>query len=216
MKAMKAILAIALASQLLLACSKEAANSNANSSNANANANTKTTTTTNSTTTTNTNTPSKATSNTAAPAQQTSTSASGANIYTHGEGGIQFEVPAGWKAEPNGEQMTLSTQDSSLSVVLWVPAEDNFEQAVDELDKELGKTISNVKPSGEAKETTVGGMPTFSQSGTGVVEGSQIQWAVDIIKAKKPVIVLTFAAPGVWEKHQGDYQKFAGSIKPVS
>ncbi len=215
MKAAKAILAIALASQLLLACSKEATNTNANS-NANANANANTKTTTNTTTTTNTNSTAKpANANTGAPAQQTATSPSGANIYTHAEGGIQFEVPAGWKAEPNGEQMTLSTQDSSLSIVLWVPAEDNFDQAVEELDKELGKTITNVKPGGEPRETTVGGMPTFSQSGTGVVEGNQIQWAVDIIKAKKPVIVLTFAAPGVWEKHQGEYQKFASSIKPV-
>jgi hypothetical protein len=62
----------------------------------------------------------------------------------------------------------------------------------------------------------VGGMSAYSQSGTGTVEGNQIQWAVDIIKAKKPVIVLTFAAVGVWEKHQGEYQKFASSIKPVS
>ena len=211
MKALKMILAIALASQLLLACSKDATNSNANS---NANANTKTTST--NTTTTNTNTTSKVTnSNSAAPAQQTSTTASGENLYTHAEGGIQFELPAGWKAEPSGDQMTLSTQDSSLSVVLWVPAEDDFQQAVEELDKELSKTIKNVKPSGEPRETTVGGMSTFSQSGTGVVEGNEIQWSVDIIKAKKPVIALTFAAPGIWEKHQAEYQQFAKSIKRV-
>lgn len=210
MKALKIILALALASQLLLAC-KDAANSNAN---ANANANTKTTSTT-TTNTTNTNTTSKATSNSAAPAQQTSTTASGDNIYTHAEGGIQFELPAGWKATPEGDHMTLSTPDSSLSVVLWVPAEGDFQQAVDELDKELGKTIKNIKPSGEPRETTVGGMQTFSQSGTGDVEGNEIQWSVDIIKAKKPVIALTFAAPGVWEKHQGEYQQFAKSIKKV-
>lgn len=209
MKAVKAILAIALASQLLLACSKEATNSNANS---NANANTKTTT--NSTTTTNTNTAPKANTNSsAAPAQQTSTTASGANVYTHAEGGIQFELPTGWKATPEGDHMTLSTQDNSLSVVLWVPAEGDFQQAVDELDKELGKTIKNIKPSGEPRETMVGGMQTFSQSGTGDVEGNEIQWSVDIIKAKKPVIALTFAAPGIWEKHQGEYQQFAKSIK---
>ncbi|HEX7998395.1 MAG TPA: hypothetical protein VF528_08395 [Pyrinomonadaceae bacterium] len=213
MKKVKAILAIVLASQLLLACSKEATNSNSNSNgNSNANSNSKTT---NTTTSTNTNTSKPANTSADAPAKQTATAPSGANIYTHAEGGIQFEVPAGWKAEPNGEQMTLSTQDSSLSIVLWVPAEDNFDEAVNELDKELGKTITNIKPGGEPRETTVGGMPTFSQSGTGVVEGNQIQWAVDIIKAKKPVIVLTFAAPGIWEKHQGDYQKFASSIKPA-
>jgi hypothetical protein len=216
MKAVKTILALALASQLLLACSKDATNSNANS---NANSNTKTTssnTTTTTTTNTNTNMPPKANSNSAAaPAQQSSTTASGDTLYTHAEGGIQFELPAGWKAEPNGDQMTLSTQDSSLSIVLWVPAEDDFQQAVNELDKELSKTMKNVKPSGEPRETTVGGMTTYSQAGTGVVEGSEIQWSVDVIQAKKPVIALTFAAPGIWEKHQADYQKFAKSIKKI-
>ena len=211
MKSAKIILALALASQLLLACSNTATNSNANS-----NANTKTTSTTTTTTNSaNANTALKANTNSAAPAQQSSTTASGDNVYTHAEGGIQFELPAGWKATPEGDHMTLSTQDNSLSVVLWVPAEGDFQQAVDELDKELGKTIKNIKPSGEPRETTVGGMQTFSQSGTGDVEGNEIQWSVDIIKAKKPVIALTFAAPGVWEKHQGEYQQFAKSIKKV-
>jgi Icc-related predicted phosphoesterase len=214
MKAVKAILAIALASQLLLACSNTATNSNGN---ANANANTKTTSTTTTTTNTaNANSTAKANTNSAAaPAQQTSTTASGDNVYTHAEGGIQFELPAGWKATPDGDHMTLATQDNSLSVVLWVPAEDDFQQAVNELDKELSKTIKNVKANGEPRETTVGGMTTYSQAGTGSIEGSEIQWSVDVIQAKKPVIVLTFAAPGVWEKHQGEYQQFAKSIKKV-
>lgn len=204
MKTVKVILAVALASQLLLACSGNT-NSNANTTNTN----TKTTSTT--TNSSSANTASKANSE-----SSQDSSASNDNHYTHKEGGIQFELPAGWKAEPNGDQMTLSTPDNALSVVLWVPAEEDFQQAVGELDKELGKTIKNVKTNGEPKETQVGGMTTYSQSGTGEVEGNEIQWSVDIIKAKKPVIALTFAAPGIWEKHQADYQKFGRSIKPIS
>jgi hypothetical protein len=211
LKALKMILALALASQFLLACSKDAnTNTNANNSN-NANT-TKTSTTTNTTTT---NTSKTANANTEATAPQTATNASDDNIFKHEEGGIQFERPAGWKAEPNGEQMTLSTPDNALSVVLWVPAEANFQEAAEALDKELSKTIKNVKESGEPRQTTVGGMRTVSMNGTGEVNGAEIQWAVDLIQAKKPVIVLTFAAPGMWEKYQGDYQKFARSIKPL-
>lgn len=212
MKAVKGILAVALASQLLLACSKDAANSNANG-NANVTSKTTTTTTTNTNANTNANASSKVASGGAGPAQPSGTSESGANIYTHGDGGIQFEVPAGWKAEPNGDQMTLSTPDNALSVVLWVPAEENFQEAAEALDRELSKTVKNVKEDGEPKQTTVGGMTTYSQTGTGEVNGTEIQWSVDLIQAKKPVIVLTFAAPGLWEKHQADYQKFARSIK---
>lgn len=206
MKSMKVLIAVALASQLLLACSKEPAANNANSTNTN----TKTTTTT-----TNTNTTAKANTNSEAPSQSSSPTASGDNHFTHREGGIQFDLPAGWKSEPNGDQMTVSTADGSLSVVIYVAAEDNFKEATEALDKELSKTIKNVKENGEPKETTVGGMTTISSSGTGEVNGTEIQWAVDLIQAKKPVIVLTFAAPGVWEKHQGEYQQFAKSIKPA-
>jgi hypothetical protein len=210
MKVVKAILALALASQLLFACSKDT------NSNANSNANTKTTSTTTTTNTTSTNTPAKSNTNTATSTTTGSTTdASGDNHYTHKEGGIQFDLPAGWKAEPNGDQMTLSTSDSSLSVVIYVASEDNFKEATEALDKELSKTIKNVKENGEPKETMVGGMQTVSMSGTGEVNGTEIQWAVDLIKAKKPVIVLTFAAPGLWEKHQAEYQEFAKSIKPA-
>jgi predicted Zn-dependent protease len=210
MKTVKVILAVALASQLLLACSSNT-NSNANTTNTN----TKTTSTTTTANTSNANTTSKANSNSETSTPQDST-ASGDNHYTHKEGGIQFDLPAGWKAEPNGDQMTLSTADGSLSVVIYVASEDNFKEATEALDKELSKTIKNVKESGEPKETKVGGMQTVSQSGTGEVNGTEIQWAVDLIQAKKPVIVLSFAAPGVWEKHQGEYQQFGKSIKPIS
>lgn len=209
MKALKTILAVALASQLLLACSKETTNSNANANSTNTKT-TSTTTTTNTANAANTNTTSKPTGD--APAEK---GASDDNHYTHKEGGIQFDLPEGWKAEPNGDRITLSTSDGSLSVVIYVASEENFKEATEALDKELSKTIKNVKENGEPKETVVGGMQTVSLSGTGEVEGTEIQWAVDLIKAKKPVIVLTFAAPGVWEKHQGEYQQFAKSIKPA-
>lgn len=205
MKTLKVILTVALVCPLILACG-----SNANS-NANANKTTSTTTTTN---TNNANATSKANSS-SEPSSSPNSTASGDNHYTHKEGGIQFDLPDGWKAEPNGDQMTLSTADGSLSVLIYVASEDNFKEATEALDKELGKTIKNVKTSGEPQETNVGGMQAFSQSGTGEVSGTEIQWAVDLIQAKKPVIVLSFAAPGVWEKHQGEYQQFAKSIKPA-
>jgi len=209
LKALKTLLALALASQLLLACSSSNSNNsnNSNSNNSNSN-NSNTTKTTSTTTTTNT-------ASTASSANTASTSGDDAEVFKHAEGGIQFEKPAGWKSEQEGDRMTISTPDSALSVVIYVAAEDNFKEATAALDAELSKTIKNVKQNGEPKQTTLDGMQTVSLNGTGDVEGTQIQWAVDLIQAKKPVIVLTFAAPGVWEKHQAEYQKLAKSIKKL-
>jgi hypothetical protein len=133
--------------------------------------------------------------------------------FRHREAGVQFDVPNGWKAKPDGEVITVSTADDSLQMVFWVPEEDTFEAAVKALDKELEKTIKNVKTSGKPTEDTHNGMPHFSESGTGEVGGITIEWSVDVLAAKKVVIILTFAAPGIVEKHAAEAAKFISSIK---
>jgi hypothetical protein len=149
------------------------------------------------------------------PARATITPVQDNRSYTHEQAGVKFELPKGWKAEPDGEVITVSTPDDSLQMVFWVPDEANFDAAVNELDKELGKTIKNIKMSGAGKKDMHNGMPHFGQGGTGEVEGTTIEWSVDVLGAKKPVIILTFAAPGVWEQHAESAAKFIASIKKV-
>ena len=134
-------------------------------------------------------------------------------VFTHKEAGVQFEVPKGWKAKPDGEVITVSTADDSLQMVFWVPDENTFDAAVKDLDKELGKTIKNIKTTDKGTSDTHNGMPHFSEGGTGEVNGTTIEWSVDVLAAKKVVIILSFAAPGVAEKHAEEAAKFIASIK---
>ena len=131
------------------------------------------------------------------------------------QAGVQFVLPKGWKAKPDGEVITVSSADDGLQVVFWVPDEDSFEAAVKALDKELDKTIKNIKTTDKPTQDTHNGMPHFAQSGTGVVNGATIAWSVDVLGAKKPLIILTFAAPDLIEKHAADYLKLVGSIKKI-
>src|SRR5882762_4550976 len=133
--------------------------------------------------------------------------------FSHVEAGVQFELPRGWKAKPDGEVITVSTADDSLQMVFWVPDEDTFDAAVKELDKELSKTVKNTKVTSKGKQDTHNGMPHYGESGTGEVEGATIAWSVDVLAAKKPVIILTFAAPGLFEKHAAEFSKLIESIK---
>ena len=134
-------------------------------------------------------------------------------IFSHKEAGVQFELPKGWKAKPDGEVITVSTADDSLQMVFWVPDEDTFDAAVKDLDKELDKTIKNIKTTDKGTSDTHNGMPHFSTGGTGEVDGTKIEWSVDILSAKKVVIILTFAAPGIAEKHAAEAAQFISSIK---
>lgn len=137
------------------------------------------------------------------------------NVFTHKDAGVQFEVPKGWKAKPDGEVITVSSADDSVQAVFWVPDEDTFDAAVKELDKELSKTIKNVKTTSKSKEDKHNGMAHFEEAGTGEVDGVTIAWSVDVLGAKKPLIILTFAAPNLFEKHADEYMKLVGSIKKI-
>lgn len=133
--------------------------------------------------------------------------------FSHKEAGVEFELPKGWKAKPDGEVITVSTADDSLQMVFWVPDDDTFDAAVKDLDKELEKTIKNIKTTDKGTSDTHNGMPHFSTGGTGEVDGTTIEWSVDVLAAKKIVIILTFAAPGIAEKNAAEAAKFINSIK---
>ena len=140
----------------------------------------------------------------------------GGETFTHAKSGVQFSLPDGWTAEPEGEQIVVSSADETFTVVFWASEDDEFKDAVESLDEELGKTVKNMKLSGEGKEGTHNGMPYFSQTGTGEVEEVAVIWSVDLLMAKKPVIILTFAATENFKKHINSYRKLVASIKKVS
>ena len=136
-------------------------------------------------------------------------------FFSHQGAGVQFELPKGWKAKPDGEVVTVSSADDSLQMVFYVPDEDTFDAAVKDLANELSKTVKNVKTTDKGTADTHNGMPHFSQGGTGEVNGTTIEWSVDVLAAKKVVIILTFAAPGIAEKHAEEAAKFIASIKKI-
>lgn len=135
--------------------------------------------------------------------------------FTHAEAGVQFQLPAGWKAKPDGEVITVSSADDALQVVFWVPDENTYDAAVKELDKELGKTIKNMKTEGKPTQDVLNGMQHYGETGTGDVNGATIVWSVDVLGAKKPLILLTFAAPNLFEKNADAYEKLLSSLKKV-
>lgn len=139
----------------------------------------------------------------------------GGQVFTHSDAGVQFQLPRGWKSKAEGEVITVSSADDSLQVVFWVPDENTFDAAVKELDKELSKTIKNMKTEGKPSQDTLNGMPHYGETGTGDVNGATIVWSVDVLGAKKPLLILTFAAPNLFEKNADAYEKLLSSIKKI-
>lgn len=155
------------------------------------------------------------TTSTATPSNTPAMAVQGGETFTHANAGVRFQLPKGWKAKPDGEVITASSADDALQVVFWVPEGANFDAAVKELDKELGKTIKNMKTVGEPAKDVLNDMPHYGETGTGDVDGTTIVWSVDVLGAKKPLVILTFAAPNLFEKHSAAYEQLLNSIKKV-
>jgi hypothetical protein len=135
--------------------------------------------------------------------------------FTHEEGGITFALPAGWKAEPDGAQLTASPEEGGVSVSFWVTEEDDFEAATGAVGGELGKMLRNIKLGEDKKEDTHNGMPHASFTGSGQVEGRDVLFSADLLRAKEPVIVLTFGVADQIQKHAAAYSQLVKSIKKV-
>lgn len=135
--------------------------------------------------------------------------------FEHKEGGIQFTAPDDWKAEAEGDQLTVSPADGSLGIVFWVPEGDTFEAALEALDEELAKTVKNMKLDGEPRTGTHNGMDHASLSGTGTIDGDATAFSVDLLMAKRPVIMLTFASPADFAKHEPAYRHLVKSIRKI-
>jgi predicted Zn-dependent protease len=135
--------------------------------------------------------------------------------FPHAGAGVTFELPAGWTAEPDGAQLTVSPADESIALVFWVTEEDDFDAAAKALGAELAKQVKNLKLDGEPKADTHNGMAHAAVTGSGQVEGKEVVFSADILEAKKPLIVLTLGSLENLQKHAADFSKLVKSIKKV-
>ena len=138
-----------------------------------------------------------------------------ARTFTHEGAGVTFDVPAGWKAEADGEQVTVAPAGGGVSLVFWVPEEDDFDAAAKALGEELAKQIQELKFDGEPKADKHNGMDHASVSGSGKVGGKEILFSADILEAKKTLIVLSFGTMEGIQKHATEFAQLVKSIKKI-
>jgi hypothetical protein len=130
--------------------------------------------------------------------------------------GIQFDLPTGWtSAAEGGNAIRVKNADGSFEVVLTVADKDSIEDVVAGVSDEVDKYLKDVKIDGEGKEGEFNGMQTWSVSGTGTGEGEPWAWDITIFMAKKPVVVLSWAAPELLKNPSADVIAFVNSFKKI-
>jgi flagellum-specific peptidoglycan hydrolase FlgJ len=206
MKNLNSLIAFAVLVLVVAACSSSSNNNNSSNSSNNNNSNNNSSNNNNSS---KSNSNSSSTSSKDAPADSE-------GVFHDDNAGIRLRAPKGWKTKLDGEQLVITAPDSSMTMVFWVP-EGSFESAIKDLDRQLSGKIKRMKTTTNGSESSTNGMPIYTVAGTGEVDGNDIEWSVDIIKApKKPTIVLSVAQPGAWDKYSAEIKEFVASIKPTS
>lgn len=159
--------------------------------------------------------PAPATNPAGTAAASASPVAQGGEFITHTGAGLRFDIPAGWKAEADGERYDLESADGEIVVTFWVPAEAQFEDAARAVGEELSRQIEDLKFDGEPREDTHNGMGHVAITGSGKSEGKEVAFSADLLQATKPVIVLTFGPRDAFRKHRDDYSRLVNSIKKI-
>lgn len=135
---------------------------------------------------------------------------------THKEAGLQFTLPAGWQTDAEGDRLLVHSPDKSVAIVFFVATEANFEAAVGAMVDEVDKIVDNVKVTNKGQEGEHNGIPMYSVSGNGTLDGKAIVWDVTLMAAKRPLIVMGFAEPASWKKNAAAYNELIASIHKTS
>lgn len=140
----------------------------------------------------------------------------GEDIYRMETGGIKFVLPKSWNAQPDDKQMVLASEDNALRIIIMVPDNTDYDGVVNGLSDELARFIPDARPDGVAARTKLNGMEALTQHGMGDMDDAKVSWKLDVIKAKRPIIILSYNSVELDDPHNADYATFMDSLLPLS
>ena len=136
-----------------------------------------------------------------------------AETHTYAKAGVQFDLPPGWKATPDGEELVVETTDESLLIILWMPADTTWDAAMDGFRDELDRMVNKVEATGKPVTGQLNGMPAVTLTGEGEVEDARVAFCATLMMAKRPLIALAFGPPHVWSENAARIERLVSSIK---
>ena len=139
----------------------------------------------------------------------------GEDIYRMETGGIKFVLPKTWTAQPDEQQMALATEDNALRIVIMVPENEDYDGVVNGISDELARIIPSARPNGVAMRTKLNGMEALTQNGFGELDDATVSWKLDVIKAKRPIIILSYSTVEIDDARNAEYSKFMDSVLPL-
>lgn len=128
--------------------------------------------------------------------------------------GLTVTGARGWRTRRRDKALVYEGTLRVPSIALFESTRGTtLEEAVDELEAELGAALGSVRITRQASETTVAGYRAFVAEGTGRAEGFPMRWRATIIDAKRRTVVLGLAPSFFWGGNVGKIKTFERGLQ---
>lgn len=113
---------------------------------------------------------------------------------THPESGLSWDMPDDWKKDAKSKDvLVLSTPDGGTALIFSVIPTEKVKEYSDNLDKELGKSLTKMKEDPSTKkEEDVNGIHQVMESGSAELQGKPTEWTVWFAVGKEGKTVVMF------------------------
>jgi hypothetical protein len=131
--------------------------------------------------------------------------------------GLQFEWLEGWRIERQADDSVIvAAPENGLVIHFAETAPNAAQQRIEQFLKGFLQDIAPLKLP-KLKEASFKGMKHFSQSGqvTNALNGATIEWSIDVLEAKTPLVIFSQLNRAYKAKHEASYGKLIASLKPL-
>jgi hypothetical protein len=140
-----------------------------------------------------------------------------ATVYRIEEAGVQFEAPAGWRAEKQGEEEYVVTSgDGGVSVTFRPVAAEAAEKEVAAWRKSVEEKTQGVRADAP-RVADLGGLKTRTVAGTAEQNGGRVVWSIAAVTDReRGVLVFSQHPQSAAEKHAAALEQLTRSIKKIT
>lgn len=131
------------------------------------------------------------------------------------DAGIQFDVPEGWQITQEHGVTMVASPDSSVFTTFTFPSQEEFQAAASSVADQVDRLLDQVQVHGKPENRNENGLESVRVSGSGRKEGEAVRWSLDLVRARKPVIALTFGAEGAFARYRQELDAVHHSVRAL-
>jgi predicted Zn-dependent protease len=140
-----------------------------------------------------------------------------AKTYPHDGAGVSVTIPDGWEVDGDEDSLHASSKSGEVAISFVILPYGTANAAMNNVQKELGKTFKGYKTTQKSEPITWNGMKGFYTEGDGSVDGVPMHVDTAILKSPtgKVVMVLGAAAKRSFDKYEKQITGILKSLKPL-